>query len=190
MASKTGVQTPKEPSNTPERAGSFDTLRVLALLPLRPYQVILDLPGELESSAIALAKYLFDGKVYALAPAQEQKDALHKKLEELRLTNVELVAGGLSQLPSMTEQFDGAVLSGLLSKAEDKTGLLDSVAKTLKKGGWAAVIEWYKKETKDGPPPEQCLSEDEVVTLAEAAGFRFSERSDLNGKHYMVILRK
>jgi hypothetical protein len=37
---------------------------------------------------------------------------------------------------------------------------------------------------------EERISEAEVIELAHEGGFRFSERRDLDGSHYLVILRK
>ena len=60
----------------------------------------------------------------------------------------------------------------------------------LQNGGWCGVLEWYRKETEYGPPLEKRINPEELEQLAQEVGFQSKGWRDLNGKQYMVVLRK
>ena len=180
----------KEAYLSGERLDMLDPLRVLVFLPLRPYHTILDVYCGSGQFSIPLAKSLFDGKVYAVDPDGALLEALKKKAQEVRLTNIESQQGEVKDLTIPPESLDGALLALVLSEVRERETLLQAVLERLKKGGWAAIVEWAKKETPDGPPLEERVGSEEVMELAKRAGFRFSEKRDLTSRHYLVIVRK
>ena len=175
------------------RGDLLDPTRLLALLPLRPYQVIADVgcgPGYL---TLALAKYLFDGRVYAVDTHQELLDALGARVRAIHLNNVKLVRSSEQGLGLKEESLDGALLPFVLHEATDKKALLAQVLSSLRPGGWMAVLEWHKKEEDvpaEGPPLEQRLTWEQVEELVRVAGFRSAEHRDLTTKQYMLLARK
>ncbi|MBI4234241.1 MAG: class I SAM-dependent methyltransferase [Chloroflexi bacterium] len=171
--------------------GEFlDPMRVIAVIPIRPYHVVADIFCGSGSFTVPFAKYLFDGKVYAMDSQAEHLESLRKRLQELRLTNVELIHAEECSIPLKAEALDGAILPFTLHAVKERVRFLQVVHGLLKRGGWVAVLEWYKRETPDGPPLEERVGEEEAEKAAREAGFRFSEKRDINGKHYLVILRK
>ncbi len=176
----------------PDPSDSVDALRLLAQLPLAPYQVLVDLRSGAGGLTIPIAKHTFAGKVYACDRSAPAREELRQKVTHSRLSNVEVFDPKDQAKVIPPESVDGILLAMALSEAEDKVALLKSVGDLLKKGAWAAVIEWYKRDIGAGvgPPMEQRISEEEVKELAREGGFRFSERRDLNGRHYILILRK
>ncbi|MFN3974724.1 MAG: class I SAM-dependent methyltransferase [Dehalococcoidia bacterium] len=170
---------------------TLDPMRLVAAVPIRTYHTIADLWCGSGYFTVPFAKYLFEGKVYAIDPDPTLLEALRKQLEAVHLTNVELVEGASLAQALKPESVDGALLFLVLTEVEDKEGLLRQTAQVLRRGGWAAVLEWQKRDgQKDGPPLEQRLSEEEVMALAQKVGFRASERRDVSSRHYLLILRK
>ena len=184
----------KTKSKSAEEAGSnsiehVDPLRLIALLPLRPHNVVAIIQAGAGHLAIPLAKYLYSGKVYAVTDSTETGRALKEKLTKIRLTNVVILQeSGQSKVPK--EGLDGILLPLTLNGAANKKTYLRKTADLLKPGAWAAVLEWYKKETPEGPPVRRRLDAAAVMELAKETGFRFSERRDLDDQRYMVVLRK
>ncbi|MBI4298255.1 MAG: class I SAM-dependent methyltransferase [Chloroflexi bacterium] len=168
----------------------IDPQRILSFLPLRTYQIVGDIGCGPGYFTIPLAKYLFDGKVWAVDVQQEMLDALQERLKQVHLTNVEPLLSSDAKLPFDKDSLDGALLAFVLHETKNKKGFLAQVKESLKKGGWAAILEWYKKETEYGPPLEARIEEEEAQELVAKAGFRFTSLRDLNGKHYMLLLRK
>ena len=172
----------------------LDPTHLLALLPLRPYQVVADIGCGAGFFTIALAKYLFDGRVYAVDPDQEMLDALERKLREIRLNNVKLVRSIKDGLGLQEDSLDGVLLPFVLHGVPDTKALMSQVLSSLRRAGWMAVLEWHKQQPEEspvgGPPVEQRLLLQEVEELARAAGFRSLEHRDLTTRQYMVLARK
>ena len=166
-----------------------DPLRLIALLPLRPHNVVAIIQAGAGHLAIPLAKYLYSGKVYAVTDSAEAGRALKEKLAKIRLTNVVILQESRqSKVPK--EGLDGILLPLTLNSAANKKTYLRKTADLLKPGAWAAVLEWYKRETPEGPPVRRRLDASTVMELAKETGYRFSERRDLDDQRYMVVLRK
>ena len=184
-----------DPSNkdalvSDDRRRRLDTYRVLSLLPVQPYHTVADVGAGPGYFTVPLAKYLFDGKVYALDVQQEMLDATKTALDALRLTNAELLPSEETKLPLEKATLDGALMAFVLHEADDRKGLLKDVNRALANSGWLAILEWYKRESDGGPPLDQRIDEAEMLKLVTAAGFRFTGRHELNRDQYMLVLRK
>ena len=173
-----------------ERHQDLDVHHVMALLPLLPYHMVADIGCGPGYFAIPLGKHLFRGKVYALDVQQEMLDATKEQLERVHLTNVEAVLSEEKKLPLEDESLDGAFAAFVVHEADSPKVMLEEARRCLRKGGWFAMLEWYKREMDDGPPLKERIDEAVLREIAEKVGFRPSARHDLNGKQYMILMRK
>lgn len=173
-----------------ERRKSLDIHRLLSLIPVMPYHVIADIGCGPGYFTIPLAKYLFDGKVFALDVQQEMLDATKGEVKAVNLTNVKMVLSEEETLPLKDASIDGGLAAFVLQEAENPTALLMESHRALKKSGWLAILEWHKRKTRDGPPVKQRIEEKKLRGMAEKLGFKFRSRHDLNGSQYMLIMRK
>lgn len=180
----------ENPGAGPHAEDTVDPLRLLAQLPLRPYHLIGDLRSGRGDLTITLAKHTFDGRVYATDASPRARKSLREKVALARLTNVTVFDPKDESKSVPAEGLDGVLLALALSATRDRVALFKRVAGLLKRGAWAAVVEWYKRSDEDGPPIEQRMSEEEVTALGREGGFRFSERRALSSRHYLVILRR
>lgn len=192
MAGQTQTPDLKEQVLASRRHDALDPQRLLAVLPLRPYYTLADIRCGSGFLTVPLAKYLFDGRVYALDPDPSHLDALRRRLEKLHLTNVEVVQAGEERLEEVLprEGMDGIIAAFVLWAVPDRPAFLRSAFALLKKGGWLAVVEWRKRAGAEGPPLELRLSEGEVQELGRAAGFRFATPRILDDHHHLLLLRK
>jgi len=192
MAGQTQTPDLKEQVPASRRHDALDPQRLLAVLPLRPYYTVADLRCGSGLLTIPLAKYLFDGRVYAVDPDPSHLEALRQRLEKLRLTNVEAVQVGEDRLEEALprEGLDGILSAFVLWAVQDRLAFLRSTLALLKKGGWLAVVEWRKKEGAEGPPMDLRLSEEEVQDVGRSAGYRFATARILDDHHSLVLLRK
>ena len=174
----------------PERKEYLDPDRVISVLPIRPYHKVADIGCGPGFFTIPLAKYVSQGRLYALDVQEEMVEACLQKLASVHLTNVDVLLCQDTEFPVENESLDGAFAAFVLHEAQDKEGFLKAVLALLQKGGWFTLIEWYKREMEDGPPLEGRITEDEVKDLAVKAGLRFVSQRDLNGKHYMMQFRR
>ncbi len=171
-----------------DRAEILDPQSVFPLLPMRVYQHIADIGCGPGYFSIPLAKYAFDGKIYAVDIQQGMLDALGKRVEETRLSNVNLLLSKESKIPIDDATLDGAILVNSLHEASKPVDLLKETRRSLQKGGWAAIIDWRKEKMEIGPPLAARLERDKAVKAAESAGFRVQSVHDLNQWEYIVLL--
>ena len=173
-----------------DRYRNIDVHRVLATIPILTYHVVADVGCGPGFFTIPLAKYLFDGRVYALDVQQKMLDATNEALEKVHLTNVDLVRSKENKFPLEDDSLDGALIAFLLQEANSPTALLKEVKRCLRKSGWLAILEWYKEEMEEGPPAKRRIAEDGMRKMTDKLGFRFTSRQDLNPKQYMLVMRK
>ena len=174
----------------PKRRELVDPDRVISMIPLRPYHNVVDIGCGPGYFAIPLAKYINQGKLYALDTQEEMLEACRERLSAVHLGNVEVLKCGEKKLPLDKDSVDGAFIAFVLHEAKDKKGILTEAERLLQKGGWLAVLEWYKKAMEEGPPLEDRVSDEEAKELGEQVGLRFVSQRDLNGKNYLLLFRK
>ncbi|MBF8267128.1 MAG: Methyltransferase type 11 [Dehalococcoidia bacterium] len=173
-----------------ERKEHLDPDRVIALIPIRPYHQVADIGCGPGFFAIPLAKYVSQGKLYALDNQDEMLEACRQRLSEVHLTNVELLRCEERDFPIPKGSLDGAFMAFVLHEVTDRKGFLAAAQEALQKGGWLALLEWYKREMEEGPPVEDRVSEEEARELGQAAGLRYVSHRDLSGKSYLMLFRK
>lgn len=172
-------------------AEQIDPLRILAQLPLRPYQLLGDFRCGKGALTIPLAKHTFDGKVFATDESEAGREELTEKLTQVRLSNTVVYDPKDEDSVLEAESLDGALVTLSLSTLKtSKPAMLKRVSKALKRGGWAAIIEWTKSDADEGPALDKRLTEEDVADIGKQAGFRFAEKRDLSSRYYMVLLRK
>ena len=176
----------KERLLDPGRQELLDPDRLFSILPLRYYQRVADIGCGPGYFSLPLAKYLYDGKLYAVDIQEKMLEAARERLTPYRFSNVEFIKSKDASIPLPADSLDGALMVLVLHEATNRAGLLKAVAGLLQRSGWAVVIEWYKRETGSGPPLEHRLDEDEVKALAEEAKLRFVSERSLNNQHYML----
>jgi ubiquinone/menaquinone biosynthesis C-methylase UbiE len=178
----------KEALLAKDRADSLDTHRVMSFLPLMPYQEVADMGCGPGYFTIPLAKFTFDGKVFALDIHQEMLDAVREAADEVRLGNVETVLSKEAKVALGKETIDGALAAFLLSDVAKPAKVLKDMHASLRNGGWLGVIE----ETligDNGADAEVSLSESDISDLVLDAGFRFTGRYDISATNYMLVFR-
>ncbi len=186
MSQKTDQQVPSQ-----ILAESLDPLRIMAQLPLRPYQILGDFRCGKGALTIALAKHVFDGKVYATDESVNMREELEKNLAATHLSNTIVYDQKEEDSTVDPESLDGALVALALSTSKtSKSGYLKRVAKLMKRGAWVAIVEWTKIESPEGPPVDKRLDEADITEIGQQAGFRFAEKRNLSNDYYLVILRK
>ena len=192
MPQKTAVDRPPEQA-TPSIAAGIDANGIIALIPMRPHDIIGDIRCGRGELTLPLARYACWGKVYAVDTDQDALGALASKAQQSRIGNVETVQAKESSVPLEDASLDGALLAGVLGEASRPKSVLKEAFRLLKKGGWAAVIEWVKVDAKEragSSQPGQRRSGDDVAEAAAEIGFKRVSLRPLNGTRYLLVLRK
>ena len=75
----------------------------------------------------------------------------------------------------------------VLHHIENRSAYLEKIKRALKPGGRVAVIDFYKKPLKVGPPPEMKIDRVDMVKEFEKAGFRLVEEQGFLPYQYFVV---
>ncbi len=173
-----------------ERRKLLDPFRVLSLIPMQVHHQIADVGCGPGFFTVPLAKYVFDGKVYAIDIQKEMVEITRKAVKSYNLTNVDTLCSEEKKLPLPDDSVDGAFVAFVLQEADNRMALLQELKRCLKKSGWLAILEWYKSETTHGPPMKQRIDSEKMQGMTKRIGMRFSRLHDLNGMHYLHVVRK
>lgn len=141
--------------------------------------------------AIALAKRLNKGRVYALDIQEEKLSALKGRSALENINNVymilcDLEAANGSTLPN--NLLDIVLIPNLLFQAENKHAIIQEGKRILKSGGQLLVVDWLKK----GPfsPKEGMVSPDEVKQIAKELGLSLKKEFAAGDYHYALLFTK
>jgi|TARA_Y100000031_G_scaffold117137_1_gene129968 ubiquinone/menaquinone biosynthesis C-methylase UbiE len=174
----------------PERAQDLDTFAVLTFSGINLHDTVADIGCGPGFFTVPLAKYLVNGNLYALDIDNEMLAACRESVAQARLGNVEVLKCGEFDFPLDPGSLNGAFLAFMIHHSPDKARLLGAVRELIHPRGWCTILEWYRKETEEGPPLERRLDPAEMEALATQAGFSHRGWRDLNGDQYMMMLRR
>ena len=175
---------------SPERMETQDPFSIITRLPFNPRDTVADIGCGPGYFTVPLAKALVSGKVYAVDLDQEMLDACRRTVvDEARMGNVEFLKCDEFAFPLPDSSLDGAFLAYVVQASQDKPRFLSAVKALLRPGSWCVVLEWYRKETDDGPPLERRIDPEDLSEMAGSCGFRSINWRDLNGDQYMMSLR-
>jgi arsenite methyltransferase len=126
------------------------------------------------------------GKVYAV-DIDEKLLAIAAKNAPPSLQTILSVPDDPRLLP---QSVDVVFFCDVLHHIESRPAYYAKLAKALKPGGRIVVIDFHKKDLPVGPPPSMKLSEQEVATELEQAGFAVVQRLDILPYQYFVVFKK
>lgn len=172
------------------RYENLDTFQIISMVPLHPYQEIADVGAGNGLLSVALAKYLFDGKVHILDTKKTFLKSVESQIQEIGVSNVfthSYKAGG--RLPLETDSLDGVFAACLFSRTKNQSKMFDEIYRSVKPGGWLSIIEW-QEESVSGPPVNQRINDEQMKNLITNSNFRFVSKHNLSSCQYMIIARK
>lgn len=169
----------------------FDPQRLIALTPIRPHETIADIGCGEGDLAIPLAKYVFDGKVYAVDTDEEKLATVTARAERARIGNVETRLFSRNKLPLDDESVDGLVIASALHESSRPKTLVKELARVLREHAWAAVIEWIGDSGQyDDVTKSKRLTGEQVQKIAQEAGLHRVSLRDIDDRRYLLVVRK
>ena len=109
------------------------------------------------------------------------------------LDNIETMRGDIDE-PSgsglASGTCDAIVLSNTLFQIENKPDLMSEIARVLKPGGRAVVIDWTESYNNLGPHESHIVTRDEAEHLAQGAGLRLDRRFEPGEHHWGIVVSK
>lgn len=131
------------------------------------------------------------GRVYAIDISEEAIRLLNNKIEFFPIKNIDPVHCTETDLKVAPQTLDLAFMMNVFSVVKFKETMLANVMIALRPRGRLVIIDW--RATRDGPPgpPRQDrLHREEVVRLAEKAGFKLVRQPDMLPSQYFLEFAK
>jgi len=134
-----------------------------------------------------------EGVVHALDILPSALEAVASRAKILNLSNVVTKQANLEREGGSglaPQSMDWVVIKDILFQNKSKDVILREVARVLKTGGHAILMEWDPEETLVGPDKELRISPKELRTLVEAAHLAVEKELNVGGFHYAFLVKK
>ncbi len=134
-----------------------------------------------------------DGLVYALDVLPSALEAVASRAKTLGLGNIVTKRVNLERdNGSMLSpgSVDWVVLKDMLFQNERKEVIIREVARVLKQGGQAIVMEWNPKDTMVGPDAKLRIAPETLKQMAEKVGLSINQELNVGGFHYAFVVSK
>ena len=151
----------------------IDTHKIIATLPVMPYQTIVCLGAEEGLFPILFGKYVFDGEVIAFDKNKSNIDKTKKMLKKINLGNV-VLKEFTKELKISPESIDGAFISNWDLYCVN----LELFKKALKKNSWLTILI-------DSNDKSQSIPESKISKL----GFKKDSEIFIDEQHKLYNFR-
>ncbi len=85
---------------------------------------------------------------------------------------------------------DVAIVTNILFQIENKDTFIKEIARVLRPGGRALIVDWKESFGHMGPHPDQVIKEGRARELFTDAGLTFDKILDAGAHHYGLLFRK
>jgi ubiquinone/menaquinone biosynthesis C-methylase UbiE len=196
LALSAGAQTPKPRLFPPEFLGLLDAPdrdqwqkpeQILDALGIAEGMVVADLGAGSGWFSIRLAHRVGpNGLVFAEDIQREMIEAMSRRFERERLTNVQTVLG-TDRDPRLPSPVDAVLIVSVFHEMEDPVALLKNVVGYLKPQGRVGVVDFLPGGGGPGPAPEDRVDPDVVIRTAAAAGLQLMNRETVPPFVYLLV---
>lgn len=141
--------------------------------------------------ALALAKMLNKGKVYALDIQEEKLSVLKHKMASHNIHNIKIILCDLESPHGSTLKnnfLDIVVIPNLLFGTENRSAIMEEAKRVLQTGGQLLVIDWLKPSVLG--PKDNLASPDEIKKIAGELGLSLKKEFACGDYHYALLFIK
>lgn len=174
----------------PDREQWQKSDRIMDALGIADGSVVADLGAGGGWFTILIARRIGpNGLVYAEDIQREMIEAVGRRVERERLTNVRTVLGS-ERDPRLPSSVDAALIVDTFHEMEDPVGLLRKLVGYLKPQGRVGVVDFLPGGGGPGPAPEERVAPETVIRAASAAGLQLLDRETLPPFVYLLVFGK
>lgn len=128
-----------------------------------------------------------NGLVYAEDIQPQMIEAIQRRVSREDLKNVSAVLGSADHPALPKGRLDAALMVDTFHEVTDRQSLLTNVRAALKPGGRLGIVEYRTNGGGPGPSREERLPAQQVISAAEAAGFRLVRQEQFLPYQYLLV---
>ncbi len=126
------------------------------------------------------------GLVYAEDIQREMIESINRRVNRTNLSNVETIIG-TSNNPKIPTPVDAVLMVDVYGEVEDPMALLRNVIPQLKKGGRIGIVEHRLDGGGPGPPLQNRVAPETIITTAEAVGLQLLTHDESFRYQYLLV---
>jgi ubiquinone/menaquinone biosynthesis C-methylase UbiE len=158
--------------DNPRRREMLPPEEVMGLFNLTPGDIMADIGCGIGYFTFPAARLTGPvGKVYALDISTIMLAEVIIKQRQEDISNIETLQTGEYDLRLTAESVNIGFMCNVLHEIEDQDRFLQEIHRILKNKGRLLVIEWQKKPGTWGPPVEERIAEQDMVSHLKKNGF-------------------
>ena len=127
-----------------------------------------------------------EGLVYAEDIQREMIESINRRVNRTNLSNVETIIG-TSNNPKIPTPVDAVLMVDVYGEVEDPMALLRNVIPQLKKGGRIGIVEHRLDGGGPGPPLQDRVAPETIITTAEAVGLQLLTHDESFRYQYLLV---
>jgi ubiquinone/menaquinone biosynthesis C-methylase UbiE len=134
-----------------------------------------------------------EGAVHALDVLPSALEAVASRAKTLGLTNVFPKRVNLENEQGSglgSASMDWVIMKDVLLQNQKKEVMLREVARVLRSGGFALIMEWNPDESLVGPEKSLRLSPEVLKKLVQQVGLSIEQELNVGGFHYAFVVKK
>lgn len=133
------------------------------------------------------------GKIYAVDILKTVLETIGKRVRQENLANIETVWSDLEVFGATkieSNSLDAALLINTLYLSHKRAEILREAIRMMKKDGKLIVVEWKNIATLIGPPAEERVKKEFLITMAKKLGLNLEEEFEAGKYHYGLVFVK
>lgn len=130
-----------------------------------------------------------NGLVWAEDIQPQMIDAIRRRMQNERLTNVRTILGTPSD-PRLPRNLDAVLIVDAYRELEDPVTLLQNVERSLKPQGKVGIVDFTPGGGGPGPAPDERVDPEAVIKAAAAAGLTLQKRLAVPPFQFLLVFGK
>ena len=170
-----------------------DPVKNLKAFDLRENMIVADLGAGTGYYAIAVAKMVPNGKVYAIEIQKDFLTTISNKAKEAHIENIECLLGNVEKIGGTKLKdniVDAVIASNILFQVQNKDKFLEEAKRILKPGGKLLFIDWSDSGPSVFLSADKIIPKNKAREMFEKKGFVWQRDIDAGTHHYGIIFTK
>jgi len=133
------------------------------------------------------------GLVYAVDILKPMLDVVDRRARQGGYTNIESVWSNMEIYQATkieASSLDAALLVNILYQSEKRAEVIREAVRMLKQNSKLIIAEWDKASSYFGPPAEERVKKDKIISGAQKLGLKYEEEFVAGDYHYGLVFTK